>query len=203
MTTSNETVALPLKINLGSGKDFKADHFNIDINGKWKPDAVIDLSREGALDLVYQSARFGEIRLPRDYFEHMVANDVLEHVPALATMMKNCLDIMKPGGIFQISVPYDLSYGAWQDPTHVRAFNEKSWLYYTEWFWYLGWQEARFDLLHTNVQLSQYGVQLQAEGMTLEHIMRQPRAVDNMTVQLQKRLLNDEEKLIVERFLQR
>ena len=35
---------------------------------------------------------------------------------------------------------------AWQDPTHVRALNRNSWLYYTDWFWYLGWLEHRFVL---------------------------------------------------------
>ena len=33
---------------------------------------------------------------------------------------------------------------AWQDPTHVRAMNENSWIYYCDWFWYLGWVEHRF-----------------------------------------------------------
>jgi len=58
--------------------------------------------------------------------------------------MKSCLDLLKVGGIFEINVPYDLSLGAWQDQTHVRAFNENSWLYYTDWFWDMGWTEARF-----------------------------------------------------------
>lgn len=35
---------------------------------------------------------------------------------------------------------------AWQDPTHVRALNENSWTYYTDWFWYLGWYEHRFEI---------------------------------------------------------
>jgi len=43
--------------------------------------------------------------------------------------MTNCLKLLRVGGVFKILVPYDLSYGAWQDPTHIRAFNERSWLY--------------------------------------------------------------------------
>ena len=46
-----------------------------------------------------------------------------------------------------ITVPCDLSYGAWQDPTHVRAFNERSWGYYGEWASYLGWVDWRFELV--------------------------------------------------------
>ena len=46
----------------------------------------------------------------------------------------------------EIEVPYERAPTAWQDPTHVRAMNENSWLYYTEWFWYLGWFEHRFEM---------------------------------------------------------
>ena len=48
--------------------------------------------------------------------------------------------------IFDIEVPYEKAPSAWQDPTHVRAFNTKSWIYYTDWFWYLGWLEYRFKV---------------------------------------------------------
>jgi hypothetical protein len=58
--------------------------------------------------------------------------------------MRNCLDLLRAGGQMVIEVPYEKSLGAWQDPTHVRAMNEHSWLYYTDWFWYLGWFEHRF-----------------------------------------------------------
>ena len=54
------------------------------------------------------------------------------------------LALLKDGGRFEIEVPYERALTAWQDPTHVRAMNEKSWLYYTDWFWYLGWFEHRF-----------------------------------------------------------
>jgi SAM-dependent methyltransferase len=76
----------------------------------------------------------------------IIENDVLEHVPNLEMLMGNCLRLLNIGGKFIINVPYDLSYGAWQDPTHIRAFNQNSWLYYTSWFWYLGWFEYRFEI---------------------------------------------------------
>jgi hypothetical protein len=113
--------------------------------------------------------------------------------------MTNCLRLLKIGGEFAIKVPYDLSYGAWQDPTHVRGFNERSFTYYTDWFWYLGWTEYRFDLADLRFGLSPLGERLQREGMDPEELARTPRAVDDLRVKLRKRVLTEEEKLLSEK----
>jgi hypothetical protein len=97
--------------------------------------------------------------------------------------MTNCRDLLEMGGEMHIHVPYDLSHGAWQDPTHVRAFNEKSWVYYCEWAWYLGWKGSRFELTHLEMRLSEYGASLE---LPQDEIMRLPRAVDSMYVILKK-----------------
>lgn len=194
---------LPKKINLGSGKSFSVDCLNVDINAYWKPDITADLSGDGVLARTFESARFGNVKLPLGYFVRIDAIDVLEHVPNLTALMTNCLELLDNGGEFFIKVPYDLSYGAWQDPTHIRAFNERSWLYYTDWYWYLGWSESRFDMTNMTVDVSQLGRQLMSEGRSLENIMLQPRAVDAMNVVLRKRGLTVEEKRVVEDYLRR
>jgi hypothetical protein len=79
-------------------------------------------------------------------------------------------------------VPYDLSYGAWQDPTHVRAFNEKSWLYYTDWYWYLGWKD-RFHLKEIQYIKSPLAVEM---GIKDEMLRILPRMIDGMQVTLVK-----------------
>lgn len=135
-------------------------------------------------------------------FDEIISNDVLEHIPNLTAAMTSCLRLLKTGGLFRIQVPYDLSYGAWQDPTHLRAFNERSWLYYTDWFWYLEWEEARFDLLEVQFVLSPIGEKLKPQ-FALEDLIRQPRAVDHMRVTLRKRLLTEPEKQLVARYLKR
>jgi SAM-dependent methyltransferase len=141
-----------------------------------------------------QTQRFGTIVLENNSFEEIITNDVLEHISSLTTAMHSCLNLLKVGGLFRICVPYDLSWGAWQDPTHVRAFNERSWLYYTDWFWYMGWTEARFDLVKFDLKLSPVGEELQKQKMKGEELVRYPRAVDHMQVILQKRLLTEAEK---------
>ena len=185
--------ALPAFLNLGSGKDWRANCLNVDIDATFRPDAVLDIARPDALGGRLESARFGAFSLHDNQFEAIFANDVLEHIPDLKTAMANILRLLKPGGSFHVQVPYELSLGAWQDPTHVRAFNENSWLYYTDWYWYLGWLEARFDRLGTEFELSPLGHELHAAGKALPEILRTPRAVDAMRVILRKRYLQESE----------
>ncbi len=175
-------------LNLGSGKDFRTDAFNIDIDDTWCPDAVLDLSGVDLADgpVTLNTERFGHVTLGPGCFDRIVANDVLEHVPNLMKLMTTCLGLLRVGGCFEISVPYDLSFGAWQDPTHVRAFNERSWLYYTDWFWYMGWDSARFTLDTLTFVPSSLGQDLQRQGHPRDAVLLTPRAVDSMSATLRK-----------------
>ena len=157
-----------LTLNLGSGKDRRADCVNADIRADVGADWVVDIGAPMQIDR---------------QFSKIIANDVIEHIPNLVQAMTNCRDLLEMGGEMHIHVPYDLSHGAWQDPTHVRAFNEKSWVYYCEWAWYLGWKGSRFELEHLEMRLSEYGASLK---LPQEEIIRLPRAVDSMYVILKK-----------------
>ena len=136
----------PSKVNLGSGKDYKAGWLNIDILARAEPDLVLDLGQPVSWPVAQPSCRGGRVHLEPGQLELVYANNVLEHVPDLPTLMGNVLTLLKEGGVFQIEVPYEKALSAWQDPTHLRALNENSWLYYTDWFWYLGWFEHRFEI---------------------------------------------------------
>ncbi len=173
----------PLTLNLGSGKDWRDDCLNADIQARVKPDWEVDISRVNFGEVI--ATRFGEIQIKPYMFDKIIANDVLEHIPDLVAAMTNCKNLLKPGGEFHIHVPYELSLGAWQDPTHVRAFNENSWLYYTDWHWYLGWED-RFHLKQMAFNLSEYGNELAEKKLTDAEILRTPRAVDSMSVILCK-----------------
>lgn len=169
-----------LVLNLGSGKDFREDCINADIQERVRHDWRLDVC-----DVPWGSllvTRLGDYYVKEEMFDVILANDVLEHIPDLVRAMTNCKRLLKDGGEMRINVPYDLSYGAWQDPTHVRAFNEKSWLYYTDWHWYLGWED-RFFVKHLEFALSSVGESLK---LPQEEILRTPRAVDSMYVILQK-----------------
>ena len=196
---------LPTSINLGSGKDFRADCLNLDIDETWRPDLVLDLS---AIDLGSEGIditthRFGRAMMRPGNFDAIIANDVLEHVPNLVALMTSCLALLRIGGVFKISVPYDLSYGAWQDPTHVRTFNDRSWLYYTDWFWYLGWRDARFVVDVMDHVLSPLGLSLRDRGGAIDEIARMPRAVDSMSVILRKVALTADDRASLSRWRDR
>jgi SAM-dependent methyltransferase len=140
----------PRRINLGSGKDYKGGWLNLDIVERAEPDLVLDLAAPLALPLSTTGRGTGTILLAENSVEVIHANNVLERVPDLASLMGNCLRLLEEGGLFQIEVPYEHAPSAWQDPTHVRAMNEHSWIYYTDRFWYLGWFEHRFEIGHFN-----------------------------------------------------
>jgi len=182
----------PTRLNLGSGKSFDSAMLNVDVDAKWRPDILGDIAKHARQ--IFLSRRFGLVRLENDAFDEITTTDVLEHIPDLVAMMTRCLDLLRIGGTMKIGVPYDLSWGAWQDPTHVRAFNERSWLYYTDWHWYLGWTQTRFDATELKMNLSPVGENLRRSGMARDEILRTPRAVDSMDVVLTKRELTPAER---------
>jgi SAM-dependent methyltransferase len=186
--------ALPRHALIGSGKAYDPTALNIDLNPAFNPDIVADITDPGMFTRDHECSRFGRFRLPAGHFERLTASHVLEHLRDLITAMANCLELLAEGGLFEIAVPYDLSYGAWQDPTHVRAFDERSWWYYCEWYWYLGWTEARFDLVEQDFVVSPLGHGLRDKGIPEEEILRTPRAVDEMRVVLRKRRLTPDEQ---------
>ena len=170
----------PRHLNLGSGKDFRQDCLNADIQAIKNPDWVLDITKVPWGETI--STRFGEIKVEQGMFDSITANDVLEHIPDLVKAMTNCKDLLVEGGEFHIHVPYDLSLGAWQDPTHVRAFNENSWLYYTDWHWYLGWKD-KFVVKELQLVKSKLAEEMNISDQMLTIL---PRMVDSMKVVLVK-----------------
>ena len=136
------------RINIGSGRKYMNGWLNIDINPDTSPDLVLDLAQpdlEFPIDA--NSETLGDFRLKEDSVDLIVADNVIEHIDNLTTFMTNCLRLLREKGRMVIIVPYHRSNTAWQDPTHVKAFNENSWIYYADWFWYLGWFAHRFSIL--------------------------------------------------------
>jgi len=172
-----------VKLNLGSGKDWRKDCINADIQPEKKPDWVLDITKVPWGEVI--DTRLGRFAVEKGMVTEIIANDVLEHIPDLVSAMTNCRDLLKRGGEMHIHVPYDLSLGAWQDPTHVRAFNENSFLYYTDWHWYLNWEE-KFTCTQMGFELSELGHELLESKMPKETVLRTPRAVDALQVILRK-----------------
>jgi len=146
-------------LNIGSGKDFKEDCLNADIQEERKPDWVLDITKVPWGETI--STRFGEIKVEKGMFSKILLDDK---------------------GEFHISVPYYLSLGAWQDPTHVRAFNENSWLYYCEYSWYLNW-EVRFWTKLIEFRLSNLAKEM---DINIGTALMMPKMIDHIAVILTK-----------------
>ena len=201
--TSAPTV--PTTLHVGSGKNWQPHWLNLDIEPRWRPDIVWDLAAPLPDDgqLTFRTERFGEITIGDECFAEMVAQDVLEHIRDLPAAMTTMLRWLRTGGVLKAAVPYDLSLGAWCDPTHVRGFNEKSFEYYTNWSWYLGWRTHNFALRCMQFTPSALGRQLAAKGVPDDEILRTPRAIDQIQVELQKQRLSPEQRAATEHFLAR
>jgi hypothetical protein len=184
---------VPTTLHVGSGKNFQPGWLNLDVDPRWRPDFVFDLNRPLPADgqLTVSTRRFGDVTLGAGSFQEVVAQDVLEHIQELPTAMTTLLHWLQIGGVLKVAVPYELSLGAWCDPTHVRAFNERSFDYFTKWSWYLGWRTHHFGLRKMEFIASPFGQELTAQGRSLEEVLRTPRAVDQIYVELEKRPLDE------------
>lgn len=190
---------LPSELNIGSGKNFMQNALNIDINAQWNPDIILDISKNIDFKKIYNT-RFGNISIKKGAFKKIYLFDVLEHLDNVVLAMTNMLELLSNGGELHIKVPYELSLGAWQDPTHKHAFNENSWLYYTEWHWYLGWREERFEIIDIQYTFSDLGKKLNRQNVSITKILQTPRAVDYINVILCKRNTSFHEKLNFDRY---
>lgn len=67
-----------------------------------------------------------------DVFSHIVMSHVMEHIkPWLSIdVMNEMWRIMRMEGQLMMAMPYPGSYGHWQDPTHIRPWNEATALYF-------------------------------------------------------------------------
>ncbi len=158
----------PTRLHIGSGKDYRPGWLNVDILERAEPDVLLNLAESCAWPLSFQSPVVGPVILEPGSIDLVYANNVLEHVPDLPTLMTNCLTLLRDGGVMEIEVPYEHARTAWQDPTHIRAMNEASWLYYTDWFWYLGWFHHRFHL----TEFTYLDAHLKPCEKTVAHFMR-------------------------------
>ena len=64
--------------------------------------------------------------------EEVLLINILEHLPNTVCVMEEIWRICKNGANIKILVPYYNSPGAFQDPTHVSFFTERSFDYFTE-----------------------------------------------------------------------
>lgn len=76
-------------------------------------------------------------RLPilDEEYDLVFANQVLEHIGDLTSLLSEIYRILKPGGQLLVHVPYFRSSWAHVDPTHIRSFTLDTLDYYVHGTW--------------------------------------------------------------------
>ncbi|MCO6431009.1 MAG: class I SAM-dependent methyltransferase [Deltaproteobacteria bacterium] len=113
-----------MKLDLGCGASKHPGYLGVDIAELPGVDIVADLF---SFPWPFES----------ESVEEILASHFVEHVPDLIKFMNEAYRITKPGGQVKIIVPYYTSIRCWQDPTHVRAISQDSFLYFNK-----KWREA-------------------------------------------------------------
>ena len=109
-----------MRINLGSGTDYREGWVNIELSRKVKADHYLDVSKE-PLPMTDSSV---------DYIE---AIDLFEHILYPNFTFNECWRVLKPDGKLYLEVPYGGTIDYYKDPTHVRPFIPITFNYYAEW----------------------------------------------------------------------
>lgn len=176
----------PDRINLGAGKAYRPGWLNIDAREATRPDLLLDLGQPQDFPIRARSELSGEVVLEKGSIACIEANTLPSQVPDLPALMRTCLELLREGAEVSACVPHDLGLLRSQQPGTLRGFNQTSWLAYTERAWELGWTDSRFELIHTEYQLSALGQRMQEQGVATEAILDTPRAVEAMRVTLRK-----------------
>jgi SAM-dependent methyltransferase len=127
-----------LKLHLGCGKSILPGHKGVDISPQAGVNVVCDLAKT-----------------PWPFLDSSIGTcvlfNLLEHLPDTIRVMEELWRITKSGGMVHIQVPYYNSAGAFQDPTHVKFFTERTFDYFTvdgttELSHYNYYSHARFEI---------------------------------------------------------
>lgn len=106
-----------MKLNLGSGSDYREGWINADIRPAVDPDVVLHM------DSPY-------LPFSEETFDYVLSDNVLEHSADQFKLLKELHRITKPGATLVFRGPHWNSAGAWADPTHTRPFTQETFNHY-------------------------------------------------------------------------
>ena len=186
---------IPDVLNLGAGMRWRFDTVNIDARADFSPDITLDINLPIPFDQSIASWRFGLTRLTRGSFTKIIANNVFQCSDNFVQTLTNCLDLLEEGGVLELEIPHDLSYGAWSMANTKRTFNERTWEKILGDWWQYGWETHRFECFNQSFLIvNNYGFEaLNSNNQDWETVLKIPRAIDAIKVFLRKRKLTDAE----------
>lgn len=107
------------KLNLGCGKNILKDFINIDFMNYPGVNKVIDLNV------------FPYKNIKKNYYDFILAENILEHLDEPDSVMDELYNILKKGGILKIKVPYFNSANAYM-AGHKHFFSKDSFYRYAQ-----------------------------------------------------------------------
>ena len=191
----NINTPVPKTLLISPGMFWKFTCCNIDARANFAPDLPLDISKPLPLGETLHSWRFGHVRCEANYFTTIVADNVFQRVDDFELTLTNCLTLLEDGGTLKISIPLDLSRGAWTHMDDKRAFNEHTWIRIIDKWWCYGWQTHRFELVETAVSFhnAEAGAFIAEHNNDWSIALRTPRMMDLQNITLRKRALTAEE----------
>lgn len=106
---------IPLMLNLGCSDDIREGFVNVDF-----------FVRQG----IFWANLNHDWPWNDSSVDFILARDIIEHLLDKVHTMNEAWRVLKPGSCIHIEVPTTGGTGAFQDPTHVSYWNERSFLYY-------------------------------------------------------------------------
>lgn len=92
----------------------------------------VDYVKAKGVDIVADLTKFPWKFAKDNSADELFVSHYVEHTPDLIKFMDECYRILKPGGTMTVLAPYYSSMRCWQDPTHVRAISEATFLYFNK-----------------------------------------------------------------------
>jgi predicted SAM-dependent methyltransferase len=119
-----------VRLDLGGGtkKTAAPGHINIDLTED--ADIKWDLNKGLPADSRIWTDEFSRVSKPA--IEGIRCHQVLEHLREVIPLMNDCFNVLKPGGLMEISVPLAGTDAFWQDPTHVRGWILRTFDYFCD-----------------------------------------------------------------------
>lgn len=122
-------------------KERQGIRLDIGCGSNKQPDFVgMDIQELSGVDIVHDWLDF-PWPLPDECVIQAIASHVIEHVPRVVLVdgttrwmfiefMNEVWRVLRPESQFALVMPYCISPGFYQDPTHVNPCNEVTWLYF-------------------------------------------------------------------------
>jgi SAM-dependent methyltransferase len=121
------------RLNLGCGRNKRADCFNVDLRAAVEPDLVWDLERH-------------PYPLPDGQFDSIHALDVVEHLVDVQGFVEEAHRLLAPGGVLEITTPHFSCANSFTDPTHRHHLGYFSFDYFTDRSGWNFYSAVRFEI---------------------------------------------------------